>query len=67
MVSKDPKKRPDITEIYKHSWLGNIPKMNPEELEKHENDINLKQELKKRFLYVKLARELNLVKNIEII
>lgn len=44
LVSKDPKKRPDITEIYKHSWLGNIPKMNPEELEKHENDINLKQE-----------------------
>ena len=67
MVSKNPKKRPDITEIYKHNWLGNIPKMNPEELEKHENDIILKQELKKRFLYVKLARELNLVKNIEII
>lgn len=49
LLSKDPKKRPDITKIYNHSWFGNIPSMNPEELEKHENDINLKQELQKRF------------------
>lgn len=65
LLSKDPKKRPDITKIYKHSWFGNIPNMNPEELEKHENDINLNKNYKKDLLYVKLAQELNLEKNIE--
>ena len=62
MVSKNPKKRPDITEIYKHIWLGNIPKMNPEELEKHENDINLKQELKKRFAICEIGSRIEFSK-----
>ena len=54
LVSQDPKKRAEIGEIFKHSWFGNIPKMNPIELEQYEKDINLRQEFEIRFEICKI-------------
>ena len=66
MISYEPEKRPkNIKEILKDKWFENIPKT-AKELEKHENDIKLKETLldKKNRILFALIREK--VMNIEI-
>ena len=48
MISIKPEERPKMKDLLNHNWFGNIPKMNDKDLEKHKNEIKLKEEFERR-------------------
>ena len=62
MIDLDPKKRPEIGDILKDKWFGEIRNMNAEQLGNYEKAINLENALLEKLEKVQVIKEYHLNK-----